>query len=1006
MTDETGHEPRMERGGGRLRRIVSAVWLVPIVAILIAGAVAYQSLRDRGTLIAIAFPDVAGITIGQTALRYRDVVVGVVEDVGFTADLTLVNVFVRVNKEIAPYLDDDASFWIVQPEVSARGVSGLTTILSGVYIEGTWDAEPEGARTAFLGNERAPVIPPSVEGTAIVLRARESGRLEAGAPILFKGIEVGETSSPRLSRDGTEVRMDAFIRAPYDRQLTTATRFWDVSGVSATLGGSGVELRVQSLAAILEGGLNFDTLISGGQPIEQGHVFDVYADEDSARTSAFQLPNSRSVPISALFPVAAAGLSDGAAVRYNGVRVGVVTGVTGFIRPDDETRSVQLLARMAVQPGRMGLDTAFDDVEAVDFIDGLARAGLRARLVSTSLFGGELAVELFDGPEGVGPGLEVGVADTPLIPSEASEESSFQDTAEGVLARVNDLPIEELLASFTDLADNLNRIVADPDTRALPADLRETVAQAQGLVRDGRSIVASPDTAATLLSIREATGDIRTIVAGLAEREVAAQVDEVLTAATTAAENIAQGTGDLPAIAATARSALEAADGLLASEDLAAAPALVRGVLEDGRAVLSAPEVETILRDTAAATAALRAVSEAVADVEVGARLDTALTSIDAAAANVAAGTADLQTLRVALDRAVGAAADILDDPATRALPASARTALDGIARVTAAPQIESILTDAQAAAGAFAAVATRLEEAGLAERIDAALASTGRAADSIAAGTADLPELSASVRRAVEAAETILANPDTQAIPGAARGALEGIDAVVSDPDVDALIADLAATAAQTREIATSLAAADAGARLAETLEAANAAATAVAEGVERLPALAEQADRVLTEGTVLLKQLQAVADKANALELEGLVASATRFLDSADAFISSDGADDVPPALVDTLEEIRLLVNAIRTEGTLDNVNTTLASASSAARSIDIAAQQLPDLLSRLAALSNSAGTLLTTYSDGSRFSSDLIGTLDAVASAAEEIEKLARTLERNPNALIFGR
>ncbi|MEM7711044.1 MAG: MlaD family protein, partial [Pseudomonadota bacterium] len=209
-------QPVAEEEGGRLGRLISAVWLVPVVALLIALGIAWQSYSDRGELISIAFPDASGIEVGQTTLRYREVAVGVVEDVGFSSDLQQVNVYVRVNRSIAPYLDESASFWIVQPEVTTRGVQGLNTILSGTYIQGTWDNEPGTVETAFTGAARAPVVPPGVQGTAIVLRARDSARLGPGAPILYRGIEVGEVAEPRLSPDGTEIRIDAFVRSPYD----------------------------------------------------------------------------------------------------------------------------------------------------------------------------------------------------------------------------------------------------------------------------------------------------------------------------------------------------------------------------------------------------------------------------------------------------------------------------------------------------------------------------------------------------------------------------------------------------------------------------------------------------------------------------------------------------------------------------------------------------------------------------------------------------------------------
>ena len=67
------------------------------------------------------------------------------------------------------------------------------------------------------------------EGTRITLRTRDANRISEGAPILFRGIEVGQIEAPRLILSGDSVVFDAFIEAPHDRRLTTATRFWDTS---------------------------------------------------------------------------------------------------------------------------------------------------------------------------------------------------------------------------------------------------------------------------------------------------------------------------------------------------------------------------------------------------------------------------------------------------------------------------------------------------------------------------------------------------------------------------------------------------------------------------------------------------------------------------------------------------------------------------------------------------------------------------------------------------------
>ena len=902
----------------RPRRGLSAVWLVPVVAVVIALAIVWQSYRDRGELIAITFPDASGVTVGETTLRFREVIVGVVEDVGFSSDLASVNVYVRVNREISPYLDEDASFWIVQPSVTTRGVEGLGTILSGTYIQGTWDDEVGDTATVFIGNTRAPIVPPGVDGTAIVLRASDSARLAAGAPILYRGIQVGEVASPRLSQDGTEVRIDAFVRAPYDQQITTATRFWDASGVTATLGGSGFELNVGSLAAILEGGIVFDTLISGGERVEPGHIFEVFADRDNALASTFEAPSAQAVRFSALFPTAASGLTEGAPVRFQGVRVGVITAITGFVRPDDPAQEVQLLAVMAIQPGRMGLDDAAStDLDAVDYVDTLVRRGLRAQLVSTSLLGGSLAVDLIDVENATTPiGLEVGIVDNPLIPTIEGDTASITATAEGVLTRINDLPVEELLAAATDLLESVNRVASDPATRAVPSAVLELLDEGGGLARDARSIVASPQTASVLNDVQTITSDLRGVTARITERQLADRIADLTEAATGAAENIETATEPVAEFVRTATVVFDEAGRLISSERIQELPGLLTDAVAAGRTVLTSPAIADTLDGVAGITQDVRALTTRLDGEGLSARIDAVLGSVDTAARNVAEGTAGLDTLRSALDGAANAARDLLSAPETQALPTTASELLGG--------------------------------------------------ADAL---VGDLRTLAAA-------------------------------------PEIQALLADLPQITSDIRALMQTLVEGQAAVALTAALQAAEQAADSVARGAEGLPALSTSAQSVAAEAEVLASNLNVLVDRANALALDDLVNATTDLMVSADAFISSDEADDVPVALVDTLQEVRRTIATIRDGGTLDNLNATLSSASGAADSIRTAATSLPELVNRLQTLTGSATSVLSTYDSDSRVAQELFATLRAATRAAEDVSSLSRTIERNPNSLLLGR
>ena len=126
-------------------RAISLVWLVPLLALLLALGVAWRTYSERGPLIEIVFENAAGVEAGQTAVRFRDVNVGVVERTALSPDLKKVIVTARIDKVVAHFLDADAEFWVVRPSVSAQGVTGIETVISGVYIEAFWDEDDRRA---------------------------------------------------------------------------------------------------------------------------------------------------------------------------------------------------------------------------------------------------------------------------------------------------------------------------------------------------------------------------------------------------------------------------------------------------------------------------------------------------------------------------------------------------------------------------------------------------------------------------------------------------------------------------------------------------------------------------------------------------------------------------------------------------------------------------------------------------------------------------------------------
>ena len=175
----------------------------------------------------------------------------------------------------------------MRPSVTAQGVSGIETVISGVYIDAFWDDEPAPASSRFAALPRPPLTPADQPGLRVRLRAPDGGSMTIGAPVLFKRIQVGRIETIELT-DAGDVMIDIFVNAPNDLRLTEGTRFWNASGFSIQLGAGGASLNVESLISLLQGGVAFDTVGSDAAPVEAGHVYELYASETAARQNVFE----------------------------------------------------------------------------------------------------------------------------------------------------------------------------------------------------------------------------------------------------------------------------------------------------------------------------------------------------------------------------------------------------------------------------------------------------------------------------------------------------------------------------------------------------------------------------------------------------------------------------------------------------------------------------------------------------------------------------------------------
>jgi len=616
---------------------ISVVWLVPVLALSVSLGVAYSNYVNQGTLIEISFENASGVTADETVIKYRDVIVGRVEKVEFAEGLTEVLVHARIDKTVAPYLDDDAQFWVVRPDVSVRGITGLDTVLGGVYIDGSWDTEADVAQYEFVGLEDPPQTRSGQRGTVISLRARDGSALSQGAPILHKGITVGDLGTPRLSFNGKDVIVDAFIQYPYDQRITSNTRFWDTSGFSLNLGPTGVSLDVNSIASLIEGGIAFDTVVSGGRPVRDSQIFDLFFDEETARSSLYSNPNQNAevLDIDVLFDGSVRGLSAGSEVRFQGIRIGTVTDLSAVVVTDQREQAIRLRTNLAIEPSRLGLGTDATPDDALAFLDGLVADGLRARMITGNILSGSLQVELVQVATAPPAVLTRDADGKGIIPTTKSEITDVAATAEDVLERINDLPIEELMSGAIDMMGSFERLANDEDLRAVPSSVSALLDEARNLV-GGEDVQAVPaDLRAAVSEMRDTIAGLNTVIAGANDAEIVQSLAATIQTANVAVANIEEATRNLPAITArieqltdklfaieiegmvdAATQTLNSIDALIGSDATADLPASLSGALDEVRLFLAEVRaggaIENVNSALASASAAAAAVETSV----------------------------------------------------------------------------------------------------------------------------------------------------------------------------------------------------------------------------------------------------------------------------------------------------------------------------------------------------------------------------------------------------------
>ncbi len=505
---------------------ISVVWIIPILAAVVAIGIAIQRIMSEGPTITIVFKVAEGLEAGKTFVKYKDVNIGQVTAVKLSADHSKVEVTAKIDKAEAGLMVEDAKFWVVEPRVTLSGVSGLGTLLSGNYI-GFEVGKSEKQQRQFTGLEVAPIITGGQPGRQFVLKAENLGSLGIGSPIYYRQLQAGQVIAYELAADGKSVQMKVFINAPYDKYVKPGTRFWNASGIDASIGAGGVEVRTQSLIALLAGGLAFDTppFAATAEPAAADVVFTLYAD----KTTAMKQPESIAVHYVLYFNETLRGLSVGAPVTLLGLPAGEVTDVGLAIDP--ATMRIRGRVEVVSYPERLLAHLGSNQAAVGKMLEGssqqrhalmqrlVEQRGLRAQLRSGNLLTGQLfvAFDFFPDAPKVKIDWRQEAPELPVVPSTVSD---LEAKITGIVAKLDKLPLEAIGADVTKVLVSLdqtlksadkavNRIDAEvtPGLKTTVEEIRRAITSADGVLKNADATLVGKDAPAQQ-ELREALQEI------------------------------------------------------------------------------------------------------------------------------------------------------------------------------------------------------------------------------------------------------------------------------------------------------------------------------------------------------------------------------------------------------------------------------------------------------------------------------------------------------------------
>lgn len=279
----------------------------------------YKDLKTagRGIPISIELPDNNGISPSGTSIIYRGLEIGQVTHLQLSGDHSQIIAHAAIQPAFSDLLTRGSQFILQEAKVSLTGVENLSNLIKGNYLT---LIPGSGERTRqFTALRKLDYQQSQSHTVELTLKSDSAYGLSSGAPLLYRGVNVGIIKEIELATDHVEFQV--LIEQQYEALIRSQNRFYVTGAARAELNASAINFSVSPLKQLINGSISF--ISEGNDKIQP--TYQLYATQSLAELAQYQQSGSHTLYLTA---PAMPPVQVGSPLLYRNLKVGSVNQFT------------------------------------------------------------------------------------------------------------------------------------------------------------------------------------------------------------------------------------------------------------------------------------------------------------------------------------------------------------------------------------------------------------------------------------------------------------------------------------------------------------------------------------------------------------------------------------------------------------------------------------------------------------------------------------------------------